>query len=220
MNRLPLSRDAGARVQETHLHDSPERIRAVFVPPIHHHYSRLASKVLCSSYPPDSSRAQSIFNLLRRLFMPPGPRCASLQSDLRHALASCRRQRASARKEAVGAGPEVTQPLLAESKEDGTPCQSRDTLADEGGLGDHSAGLDPRPVAGSDVAHHVPFHPAMRNDEYDKGAHYSCLRHLSSSLGHGVEDCTVERWSSVGPNVSAVIASARSRHAVQHVKCH
>ena len=23
----------------------------------------------------------------------------------------------------------------------------------------------------SDVARHVPFHPAMKNDEYDKGAH-------------------------------------------------
>ncbi len=95
----------------------------------------------------------------------------------------------------MGAGAEVTQPLLADSKDDGTPSQSRDALADEGGLADHSAGLDPPPVAGSDVAHHVPFHPAMRNDEYDKGAHCRCRRHLFSSLSHGLEVCTAERLS-------------------------
>ena len=80
----------------------------------------------------------------------------------------------------MGAGPEVTQPLLAESKEDASACQS-DTLAHEDGLEDHSAGLDPPPVDGSDVAHHVPFHPAMRNDEYDKGARSDCSTDFPAS---------------------------------------
>ena len=177
MRNPPLSRVPGARVQETHLHDSSERIRAVAVPPVHHRHGSMAPKVLLASMqlaPIKSICIRSRASLAAITIRSFNSRCTPFRVCADYGTCSsapsCRQQRASARKAVSSSGADALQPLLAEVKEvTGAPSQS-DAHPDDNGLEGQSASPDLPQETQPNAVHHVPYHPAMRDDEYDKGA--------------------------------------------------
>ena len=84
-----------------------------------------------------------------------------------------RQQRPSEAKPSNGNVEDARQPLLTEDKEDEThpdEPSSREIGGDRHGDGGGFDEPDNLDGTESDAARDVPFHPAMRSDDYDKGA--------------------------------------------------